>query len=338
MKILFMTPNVEDNVSVCFIYHFEHTVSKYAECKWAGAGYEGFRKDESAGETVERVMPDADWVIFYERQIRYFKEHLEIPKKRDYRTALHTYDIHWLPEHHIKELNEAGWDALLMPKIKSATVVESGTKKIVKVNPDYFLERLKPPIFYNHYSVSPDIFKPSNEPKLYEAVFLGDYTPKYYPLRNEIFRDLHSVCAGRGWRFMARGNPPGHVMKDRTISRLLGEGYIVGPRYAEALARTKTFLFDTSVFKEAVLKFPEGMASRTCVMSDTPLTAEELHYEPGFNFVEVGMGDWADKLAYYLRHDEERGEIARNGYETFLKYHTNDVRARQLVDFLEEHS
>ena len=42
---------------------FEHTVAKYAECEWAGAGWPLYRADESIDVTVKRVMPDVDWVI-----------------------------------------------------------------------------------------------------------------------------------------------------------------------------------------------------------------------------------------------------------------------------------
>jgi spore maturation protein CgeB len=37
---------------------------------------------------------------------------------------------------------------------------------------------------------------------------------------------------------------------------------------------------------------------------------------------------------YYLENEGERERIARNGYETVMKYHSSQVRARQLVDFL----
>lgn len=35
---------------------------------------------------------------------------------------------------------------------------------------------------------------------------------------------------------------------------------------------------------------------------------------------------------YYLRHEDERLEIAHNGYETIAKYHTYDIRLLQIID------
>lgn len=40
------------------------------------------------------------------------------------------------------------------------------------------------------------------------------------------------------------------------------------------------------------------------------------------------------KIDYYLNHDKERSEIARNGYETTAKYHTYLQRAAQMLEDL----
>lgn len=69
-------------------------------------------------------------------------------------------------------------------------------------------------------------------------------------------------------------------------------------------------------------------------MADVPLTAEELHLVPDWNFVAINKDNWKSKLEYYLENDDEREKIAQRGYETYLKYHTSDIRARQVVDFL----
>jgi len=49
---------------------------------------------------------------------------------------------------------------------------------------------------------------------------------------------------------------------------------------------------------------------------------------------KFGRFSWKEKLEYYLEDDAERERIARNGYETVMKHHTSETRARQLVGFL----
>ncbi len=44
------------------------------------------------------------------------------------------------------------------------------------------------------------------------------------------------------------------------------------------------------------------------------------------------MEDLYDKCAYYLAHDQERQEIAANGYEKVKRLHTYDIRLLQMID------
>lgn len=42
--------------------------------------------------------------------------------------------------------------------------------------------------------------------------------------------------------------------------------------------------------------------------------------------------DLLDKIDYYLSHDDERMEIAKNGQQAVLKNHTYDIRAKQMLE------
>ncbi len=42
-----------------------------------------------------------------------------------------------------------------------------------------------------------------------------------------------------------------------------------------------------------------------------------------------------EKVEYYLSHDKEREEIARNGYEKVKKYHNYHVRIGAILDILD---
>ncbi len=343
MKILFMTPECSDDVSWSNMHYLEQAVAKIAECEWSGRGHAEHIHGEDLNDTIRRVMPGADWVIIYDRAHTRFKNAVKIPEKRICKVAYSISDIHWNPPATVKRLNDAKWDAVLMQTTKTVLGSVPRTKKnralrLVPIDPNYYLKNLKPPIFHLAHSINPEIFKPLKKPKVFDVSFLGAHQAKFYPLRANIWQGLPELARRHGWRVLMKGTPPGKSLVSRNISVLQKQGHIVGRKYAEALALSKTFPFSVSTVKYAIKKFVEGMACGACCLSDIPITAKELHYVPDQNFVSINTKNWRTKLIYYMKHNGKREEIVKRGYETVMKYHTTDVRARQLVKFLEEYS
>ena len=340
MKILFMTPDCSNEVSWLYLHYLEQAVAKIAECKWAGRGHETHVKGENLNDTIKRVMPDADWAVILENAQSAFRGDVVIPNERDCKIAYISGDIYRDPKGYTEFLNEGRWDALLMASIKvpmsANTKMKNKSTYFTPIDPEYYLKNLISPVFHMPFSMNPDLFKPLNQPTLYEVSFLGEPHPVYYPLRHIIWAKLPQLAERNNWRLLIRETPPGQALISRNIDELLKKGYYVGGKYAEVLALSKTFIFATGVGRGPIKKYFEGMAAGTCVLADTPFTAEELHFKPNWNFVEINKSNWKDKLKYYLDHDEEREEIARRGRETILKYHTNSVRSQELVKFLEE--
>ncbi|MEK7195138.1 MAG: glycosyltransferase, partial [Patescibacteria group bacterium] len=63
----------------------------------------------------------------------------------------------------------------------------------------------------------------------------------------------------------------------------------------------------------------------------SPADDLENYYVPGKETVLHGsMADLAEKIRYYLKHDEEREAIARAGYERTLAEHTYQKRFKAL--------
>jgi spore maturation protein CgeB len=77
------------------------------------------------------------------------------------------------------------------------------------------------------------------------------------------------------------------------------------------------------------------MACNTLVMATMPKDGKDLHFVPGKNFVEVNRSNFVEKIRYYLKHDDERHQIALRGMQTVKKYHTVQKRANQLMTYLE---
>ena len=59
------------------------------------------------------------------------------------------------------------------------------------------------------------------------------------------------------------------------------------------------------------------------------------YFEPGVDYVYyVSYDDLLEKIEYYLTHEEERAQIARNGYEKVKKYHTYKNRFDEMVKIM----
>ncbi len=48
------------------------------------------------------------------------------------------------------------------------------------------------------------------------------------------------------------------------------------------------------------------------------------------------MEELEEKIQYYLTHEEERMEIAINGYEKAARHHTYEMRLAQMLKVLTE--
>ena len=334
MKILFMTPDGSNDVSWSNVDYLEKAIGGMVECKWAGVGHKLHRPNENLNATILRVMPDADWVIVNASAQDYIP--LKIPEKRICKAAYLTSDLHHpSPRQQLHLLNTGNWDAFLMHITKTNVSIDKETG----TDHDFFINNLNAPILNISFSINPNIFKPIDGPKMYDVAFLGSYTILYYPLRRIIWEKLPQLAERNKWNILMRSRPIGpSFSKKRRIDLLLEQGHLVGDKYAEALASSKILLFSVIKYRYPVKKYFEGMASGCLVMADTPLNAEELHFIPDWNFVEINEDNWEKKLKYYLKHDAEREVIIRRGYETLMKYHTNDIRAKEIIAFLEKHS
>jgi glycosyltransferase involved in cell wall biosynthesis len=338
MNILFMTKKRDDLVCLDYGHYFEQAVGEIANCKWAGHGWPDYRS-ESLNMTVNRLMPDVDWVIYYDFEIRREMLKLRIPPhhKRKYKVATILSDLHKAPTSYIRMLNNERWDAYLMLYTQLAAMIDYNRGKgWKKTNPKQFLEHLSAPILPLIPSINPAIFNMVSRERDLDALFLGNAVQSFYPLRNDIYNNLKALGIKNKWKTFARWSPKGSSL-NRKKDEYLERGEIVGPKYADYLSRAKCFLFGTSVFKYPLLKFFEGMASGACIFSDAPLLAEELHLRAGENYVNINIDNWKDKLKYYLEHEGERKKIALAGYRMTMKYHTNSRRAQELVAFLEAH-
>jgi hypothetical protein len=108
------------------------------------------------------------------------------------------------------------------------------------------------------------------------------------------------------------------------------------PEYLSILCKSKITVFDGGLFKFPVTKYWESMATESLCLADLPLDYKALGIVPNENMIEINMYNFMDKWKYYLENDEERKRIIRNGLNLVLQKHSNECRAKQLLEQLKE--
>ena len=193
---------------------------------------------------------------------------------------------------------------------------------VYKFSINQFKNKIDSKMEWLPWSVNTSIFKDYGFERKYDVTFLGTVGTGY-PLRKKILEKLpkrkdikfYTKKPPREWNL----NPTQDLFKEN---------------YAKILAQSKIFIFGTSIHNYPVAKFFEAMASNTLVMAPMPLDGEDLNFKSGYNFVEINEKNFMDKIYYYLKHEDERKIITKNGVKTIEKFHTVKIRAKQLVDYL----
>lgn len=119
-------------------------------------------------------------------------------------------------------------------------------------------------------------------------------------------------------------------------------GHIPFSEYPKLINISKIAIFDNVIgtidgitMKWTVERWHEAMASKTLCLTDKPNGAEQFHFIPDYNFVEINEGNFLEKIEYYLLNEDERNRIINNAYETVTKYNTIDIRMEQLMKIME---
>lgn len=120
---------------------------------------------------------------------------------------------------------------------------------------------------------------------------------------------------------------PGHQVAN-------SDNALIDIRYAKELNRSNIFFTCGGRQKVAVLKFFEAPGCRTLLLAEPNKDITDLGFIDGVNFVACTKGDILEKALYYDNNVEERERITENGYAFIHRYHTNDVRARQFIDYV----
>lgn len=319
MRILWLTRKGEDYVGAPSTRHgFEQAVAEITESMFAGEGWPLHMRHERFEATVERVMPDADWIIDRDNDLHTRKpQGLNVGHFISDLHGKHHYMIK-TPEGHIDLLNRVGYRAIFMRYTEI-----HGVPSPVNV----YRSSLKPNGYWVPWSFDPDRFYQRTPYRWNDVTSIGNTKRDVYPLRGLIRNELKALSGGH--RVFTAESPRG-----RTYERLIKDN-LAGDSYAEVLGSSRIFIFDCSKYRYPLQKFFEGLGSGCLVMATEPGGAKALGLVDGRTYVKIDESNWRHKLHYYLKNPDEADTIAERGLAMALKYHVHDVRAKQFVVYLE---
>jgi len=357
MKIMVNYPNkkheVAGDIETAFIEEFAGVCERDGvECRLVGKDM----RDYVPGWTFKEYhrnyfRNELDWMLGY---YHLFPDWLTRPPLKA-RPAGFTgkiaewgYDIHVEPEGLVAEAN-ANIDLWLMRSTEAPSIlfptraqwfdckgdtpdewVANGCA--IRAEPDHLKKRITTNYMLFPISLNPEFFHPIAE-KDHDIAMVGIMTP-YYPLRRAIFSEIKKFATDHKLRLLLHPSPPNECTANIELvlqNPALRRQYSVGRDYAERIAKSKMFVFCSGFMHGPLGKYFEGMMAGTAVVADTPVNASELHFEPDRNFININMSNWKEKILYYLDDNQAREEIAQRGRETAVKYHTNEVRAKELL-------
>lgn len=235
-------------------------------------------------------------------------------------------DLHWSPDGRLRYFKDNKLD-----------IIFSVSKyPFIQVFPQY-----KEQMVWLPWSINPDVFKDWGNKKEIDYLLMGlvyvdiSKENKYgkpgkiprkgrYAFRDAVFEQMR--------------NKEGFVFHPHPGQRAQSDELFVKEKYAKELNRAKIFFTcgsrnETGAY--AVLKFFEAPACNTLLLAEKNAEIDELGFIEGVHYVACTEENVVEKAACYLENKKKRAEITKNGFKLIHKYHTNDMRAHQMIKEIE---
>ncbi|MFY0543709.1 glycosyltransferase [Brevibacillus sp. H7] len=176
------------------------------------------------------------------------------------------------------------------------------------------------------HHVNPKLYRDYGLKKEIDFLLMGAVNQQMYPLRCKILKTMKKKPT-----FVYHPHPGYRDYEEHEKNR-----YFIGEKYAREINRAKMFFTCDLSYKYPVKKYYEVLASNTLLLAPASQELKDLGFIPGVHFVAINEHDFEQKAEYYLRHEEERRNIAEQGYRMVHEKHTTAIRARQLVEMIQD--
>lgn len=189
------------------------------------------------------------------------------------------------------------------------------------------------------FSINPDIIKDYGLNKTIDFLLMGlmyvdsNKLKKYHPLASSgkgkyMFREaiLNKMDGMPGFLYIPH---PGH-------NTPFSDSLMVNENYARQINEASIFFTCGGLRECPVIKYFEVPGCKTLLLAKPNRDILDLGFKDGVNFVACDESDFYDKAIYYKNNSKLRAEITNRGYEFIHSNHTNSIRAKQFIAYLEE--
>lgn len=298
-------------------YDFFETLAKYADITF-------WHEDGDIRDILRKIGFKPDFIFHYDIAWNYrFAPKITGLSKINIPTGCLVIDIHYSPKKRRRYF-----------KKRKIDLIFSATKyPFLAEFPEY-----KHKFRWLPFSINPSVYKDWGLEKSIKYLLMGQFyceglenPPKRippkgrYPFREEVFRIMSQYEQDE---FVFHPHP-GHYTRSKKA--------MVDINYAKELNRAAIFFTCGGKFKYPVLKFFEALACNTLLLAETNPDIEELGFKDGVHFVACTTDDFYPKAKYYTEHEKERKRIANAGYQFVHQNHTHDVRAKQLIEYINQY-
>lgn len=328
LNVILTTYKSEHISSADARFYFEEALKKHCNLTQLGDGWE---HDKNPTETIQEhldrknIAPD---FVFSTKDTAGYK-------------CGNIIDMHRIPYKRIKSINQLKYDVIFTAYLQCGYAYIGERRGPFKpVDPNLHYKTINAEVMWNPHSVESSIFYPSDEEPVFDVAFLGDKGLPIYPLRTVLYDGLTEFCEANKYRLLKHKRIQGKVAS-RNIPRIIEQNptlhhpVLVGSVYADALRRSRCFIFGSSLFKYPIKKWFEAGASRTLILADTPIGAERLHLEEWVTHIPIDKENWRERLRWALDNPKESDKMAQTWYKRVMEYHINHARAKQFIGQLQ---
>jgi len=110
---------------------------------------------------------------------------------------------------------------------------------------------------------------------------------------------------------------------------------IVQKNLIKSINSSKICITSNNIFRSLSMRYTEVMACGGFLLADRPEDMELLGFVDKKHFVVYnGMADLSNKIKYYMTHDKEREQIAKQGMKFVRKNHSCTKRVHDMLEII----